>query len=44
MDNDMKIRESVENDYGTLSVPMTYKEFLFVLDSLDSEYEEDRDQ
>lgn len=41
MDNEMKLRESIEKDYGKLSGPMELNEFFSMLDSLDTEDEED---
>jgi len=39
--DEMKIRESIERDYGQLNGPMTLNEFFSMLDSLDAEDEED---
>ena len=41
-ENEMRIRESIEKEYGPLSGPMTLDEFFSELDSLDAEDEEDR--
>ena len=35
--DEMKLRESIEKDYGKLSGPMTLNEFRSMLDSLDAE-------